>query len=223
MHAAAGIPSILAQTCDAVRSTGLDQVPRPVLLPDVLPVELPVPVPCEPLPLPLPLVPLLLPLPLVPLLPPPLVPLVPLVPLPPVPVPIAPLPLVLPVPAAPLAPVPPLLPVAPEPLPLPLPAPELPLDPLASEPLLPDLLFFCFCFCFWSLLPEPVLPLAELPELCPVACEPDWPAVLLDCAAALNDTAMAAATEALSIAFNNLCNFILISWVLKVGETQQYQ
>lgn len=43
---AACIASLLTSTRDAVRRRGgVDQVPRPVLLPDVLPVELPVPVP----------------------------------------------------------------------------------------------------------------------------------------------------------------------------------
>jgi hypothetical protein len=123
----------------------------------------------------------------VPLVPDPLVPIDPLVLVSPV-VPLVP---DAPVPAAPLAPE----------------APLVPDEPLVLELLWSD--FFCFfCFCFWL---ELVVPLLELPEVWSLACEPDWPAVLLDCALALNDMVMAAATDAPSIAFNSLCIFMSIS------------
>jgi hypothetical protein len=196
-------------------------VPRPVLVP-VVPVPLvPVPEPLEPL---VPLEPLE-PLPLVPLVPPvvlvpPLVPLDPCEPL--APVPIAPVLPLEPVPVAPVWPlVEPALPPLVEPLPVPLiePVPVLPLEPLeplALEPLWAALLFLCFFFMWLALV-------LLLPELCPLACEPDccepdWSALLLDCALALKDRAMAVATEAPSIAFNNFCIFISISSIFAVGK-----
>jgi hypothetical protein len=121
---------------------------------------------------------------------------VPLVPL--VPAPIEPL-----VPDVPLVPLVPLSVVPIEPVPAaPLALPELPLEPVAPlllEPFWPDLLFFCFFLLVVSLL-----------EVCPLACEPELPEPLV-CALALNDIVIAAATEAPSIAFNNLCIFMSIS------------
>ena len=139
----------------------------------------------------------------------PLLPEVPLLPESPVPVPVPP-------PEVPLLP---LVPI--EPLPeVPVPPPVLPLVALPEEPdVVPELLLpllvleepLCF-FCFF-LLECLVVSVCWSPDADePVACElPDWPAVLLDCACAFTETAIAAATEAPSRPFNSLCIFMSIS------------
>jgi hypothetical protein len=52
---------------------------------------------------------------------------------------------------------------------------------------------------------------------------PDWSAVLLDCALALNEVAIAAATAVPSRPFNSLCMFMFISLCSGALKAQQYQ
>jgi hypothetical protein len=81
--------------------------------------------------------------------------------------------------------------------------------PLLLEPLLLEL--WCFLWLFLLFLAFFFVSVMSLPEAWLLACEPDWPEVEPDCALALNDIAIAAATEAPSIAFNSLCIFMSIS------------
>ena len=160
-----------------------------------------VPVVVVPVPV-VPEVPLVPDVPLVPVVPD--VPLLPLVPM----LPLVPLSIVEPVvPELPLVPVPlesvvelPLVPVPLESV------VELPLVPLV--PLLPCDLALCF-FCF---LTELLVLLAAWSPVCALLdCMAAGSAVLLVCALALNEVAIAAAAAAPNRAFNSLCIFMFIS------------
>jgi hypothetical protein len=110
-------------------------------------------------------------------------------------------------------------------VPLALPLPLVPIEPLLEEPLEPLLplvllldLLLCF-FCFLAAL-LCVVALAWSPD-CALAlpvCS-----VLVDCALALNETAIAAATAVPSRPFKSLFMFISLYCISGRWKAQQYQ